>query len=568
MDKSSSSGSGGSKATLHASTVFKFVAFQDTTPNIGAKIKGHDERVKSWQDYQVTDVWFSETMVDREIKNNPVGSYIQAYMDMGKVRKEILDNYMKTLNDTEKPDAVTSPWEPVHLFPGSWVVEKKKNGETVRRPPGVFWVIIKKTKKVQQKSEEKFSSSSSGSSSIKGVLKDDKKDDKRDLYGPLPGSKASNIKSAEDPLVHQLLSAITKMNTNNNGPDMQVQLQQLQQQFAALTQNQRNQHHQQHMPMPMQMYTGFTPAPYQMQALPYQDQGMQMNTRLPLPQAPLPPNSYHQYVPSRGSPDTSPIQMNSPYSPTGFNNNSHTIYSLPNGSSSRTRISYDEEEDYNSHLNSMEPSNYPRGGAGSRRHSMSSASYGNNGMRFQDDLPHHIKHGGGGGNGMFPDMRQMQPSRGQHQQHLIGGHPHHHPHLEPGKLKMLESWRQQDNSSNSERDSEEEFRGRPESRGGDSIYMPGHLLNSRSRSGTRSGFADLSAPSSRRNSVSFGSGGMSDPRYSSGMMGLGKGFGMVNASSDDEMSMNHHDRRLMSHHMGGTPDRTMSKTPGPWPQQR
>ncbi|KAF3928951.1 hypothetical protein AA313_de0208206 [Arthrobotrys entomopaga] len=614
MDKPSSSspssGGSGGKPVLHAQTVFKFVAFQDTTSNIGAKIKGQGERVKSWQEDQVTDAWFDQAMVDREIKNNPVGSYIQSYLDMGKIRKEILDNYMKMLNETEKPDATTGPWEPVHLFPGNWVVEKK-NGVAVKRPPGVFWVIIKKMKKVQQKSDEKLPASSSSASSavaIKGVLKDDKKDvkkddkrdtkkddkkddkkdekkdEKKDLYGSLPGSKASNIKSAEDPLVQQLLSAITKINTSNNGPDMQMQLQQLQLQLAALVQSQRNQqtpqmimhHHQQQNPhmqmhqqtpqqMPMQMYPNFNQNPYQMQVqtLPYQDQGLPLNARLPLPQAPLPPNSYHQYPPSRGSPDNPPIQINSPYSQPGFN--SHTIYSLPNGSSSRMRIPYDDEEDYNSHLNSMEPQNYPRGGTGSRRHSISSSSYNHN-MRFQDDLPHHINHGGN--NGMYhQDMRHMQPSCGQQQQqHLIGNHPHHHPHLEPGKVKLLESW-QQEVSSNSERGSEDDFRGRSESRN-DSIYMPGHLLNSRSRSGPRTGFADLSAPNGRRNSVSFGGGGMGDPRYSGNVMGLGKGFGMSNAASDDEMSMGHHDRRLMSHHMGGIPDRSMSKTPGPWPQQR
>ncbi|EPS44569.1 hypothetical protein H072_1451 [Dactylellina haptotyla CBS 200.50] len=515
MDKGMSFSSA-AKAGVTLKPVYKFVAFQDTTANVGAKVKGQAERIKSWQDPpSINEAWFDQNMVDSEIKKNPVGSYIQAYMEMGNQRRQVLDNFLKTLNDSDKNEAMVGPWEPVHLCPGTWIVDKRAG---IRRPPKVFWVIIKRMKKSTPKPEDKYSSSSS----IKGVLKDE-----RNIYTSAGSSKSSPIKSETDALIQQLFQALTVANTSNNAPAMQAQLQQMQLQLQQLAQNQQRGPQTQQIPI----YNALPQPPYTQQ-MAYQDQGQQINTRLSLPQAPMAPNSFHQY----SSPDGSPIRMSAnPHYP-------HTNY-MPRDMYGQPRMPHEEEDEYlqNYHLNYPEGTSYPRGGAGSRRHSIS--SYGP-GMSFQEEMHHHQKHSGGGG--MYPSEMQ----------HMLGNHPH----LEPGKIKYLESW-QRDAASSSD-GSDEGSRGRPDSRA-DSIYLPNHLLNSRSRSLSRGGgVVDLSsAPINRRNSMSFSGGNM--PSH---MGSLGKGFGMSNSPSDDERAMGHHDRRVMAQNGMALPDRNMTRTP--WGSRR
>ncbi|KAF3910859.1 hypothetical protein ABW20_dc0106316 [Dactylellina cionopaga] len=443
---------------------------------------------------------------------------------MGAGRRGVLDEYLRTLNETDRTEDMVGPWEAEYLFPGDPIFDRRTGNN---RPPELFWVIVKRMRKVPSK----FDNSRPSNNGPRGVLKDDR----RDNWNRSPDS---------DPFVQeQLLQAVTRINTSNN-TDLLPQIQQMQYQLEAL----RNQRVQQ-VPQPVPVYANYG----QMQPMPYQEQPMQLNVRMPLPTAPVAPSSYQQFSPSRDSSGSSPVDMNRPYTPGSYNNRSP--YGQPQHHSSRTHLSYNDSDEYSrqSHLDAQESSSYPRGGAGSRRHSVSSYSHG---MSYQDEMLHHQKHGGG----MYHDMRYSPQSRGTHH---MNNHSHHHPHLEPQKVHMLESW-QHDVSSNS--DNSEDNHRRPDSRA-DSMYTSNHLSNGRPRS-SHGGVVDLSGgPSGRRNSVSFpgNSGAMIDRRHSSSMVGLGKGFGMSDSASDDGLPRGHHDQRMMHHGMD-LPDRSMTRTP--WQSRR
>ncbi|KAK6526897.1 hypothetical protein TWF281_010093 [Arthrobotrys megalospora] len=543
---SSGHSSSGSKSTTTSKPVYKFVTFEDTTPLPTQKQRNTGEVVKSWRDNQRTEVWFDKAMVDREMKVWGISEdkgYIRSLMEMGKRRREILDKYLRTLNETDKSEGMMGMWEPVCLYPGDPVTDKKTGVKI--RPPELFWVIIKREKRVP---EQKSSSGSGGSSSApKGVLKDEKK--------VSSGSRESDLAH----LAQELRSVVTHINTQANLPDVQAQLQQVMFGLSKLLQNQN-----QPAPLPL-------PAPYphpQMQGLlPFQEPPNYSRISLP---STLPPQ-YHQYPPS---PEDSQLQRMNPHVQPDVFDTRYPNNPLRDGSNrprqgfedvNRPRQGFEEDENFrNSHLNSIEPQNYPRGGAGSRRHSISSLH--SHPMNVPDEVMIQMKYdagrGGNNGGNMFnPDMQTRSS-------HMIANHPHNHHHHHSSRfdsqtrnMEMVESW-QHDNSSSSAASDDEYRIGRPDSRS--DMYTPGHLRNSRPRSSNRSGGdVDLSNGNrSRRGSVSFSDRNGPMPGHGR-MIGMGKGYGSGDSGSEDSMPV--HDQRMMMHH-GMSIDRSDTRTPAPWPR--
>ncbi|KAF3162387.1 hypothetical protein EYR41_009483 [Orbilia oligospora] len=564
---SSSSSSGAKSAGSTYKPVYKLITFEDMTefPTAAQRQRGvQTQTFKSWQSHQSTEQWMDKAMVEREIKEWPVSGgagYIKAFMSMGKSRREILNNHLKTLNDTDKTADMVGMWEPECLFPGDTVMNKK-TGQKVRSPT-LFWVIIKRQKKVPE--PPKSSSSGSGSSSSssggsssapKGVLKDDKKS--------FSGSKESDT----NPLIRELLDAVTRLNTKDNLPDLQAQLQQV---MFVLTKLLQKQEYQPSMPVAM-------PNQYpQMPVFQFQEQKLPTYSRLSLP-----PPPYNQFLPEdpqmqRMNPNVQP-NMQSIIQPNMQPNMQQNMQSnmqqnmqqgmfplnMQHDNSSRTRQTFDDNGQYsfNSHLNSTEPPNYPRGGIGSRRGSVSSLN--SHFMGGQDEMMSQRQYEGGRGGGGCNVIDQGMQSRNLQ---MVPNHPNNQrprSRSRPAQQgrHIVDSW--QHDGSSSSGGSDEEYRtghsnSRSNSREG-SIYNLNHLRNSRPRSLNRGGDVDLSSGNrSRRNSVSFSdkNGGMMVNHGR--MVNMNKGYGNDDSGSEDEIN----DQRMMMHGMSINRDHT--RTPAPWP---
>ncbi|KAK6333365.1 hypothetical protein TWF718_011179 [Orbilia javanica] len=558
----------GSKSAPVYKPVYKLVTFEDLTefPTLAQRRKSAGNQpitFSSWQDHHTTEQWVDKARVDREMEEWPVASgagYIKTFMGMGKTRREILDKYLKKLNEEDTSTDMIGAWESEYLYPGEPVLNKK-TGEKVRSAT-TFWVIVKREKRVPEplnikiqggSSSEKGSEKLKGSSGTpKGVLKDDKK------------SSHSSKDSDSNVLIQELLDAVTRLNTKDNHPDMQAQLQQAMFMMTRLAQKLEYQAPVS-ITMPAQIPAQYQPVP----VFQIQDQKLPTYTR-----SALPPPPYNQFLPEdpqlqRMNPNIQPnmqpnIQPNMQpgmqpgmqpnMQPTLTTNIQQGMFPLKlhYDNSNRARQNFDGNGGYpfNPHLNSVEPQNYPQRGTLSRR--TSSSSLNSHFMGSQSEMmPTRQYEGGRGGNMADQDMQphslQMIPSHQNNQRLRNRSRP-------PQQRPMEPSW--QHDSSSSSGGSDEEYRVSRSDGREDSVYNLGHLRN-RSRSSTRGGEVDLSPGNrGRRNSVSFSerNGMMSNHGR---MMGLNNGYEDDDSGSDDDM----HGRRMMMH--GMSINRREAKTPGP-----
>ncbi|KAK6512193.1 hypothetical protein TWF481_001084 [Arthrobotrys musiformis] len=545
------SGSGSKPTGSTHKPVYKLITFEDLTPYPTAAQKqksmrsGQPLEFKSWRTHQPTETWMDKALVEREIKEWPGtagAGYIKNLLSMGKSRREILDNHLKALNETDKSPDMVGMWEPEYLWPGEPVIDKETDKKL--RSPALFWVIVKRQKKVPEPvksaSSGSSSSSSSGSSNApKGVLKDDKK----------PSSSKESKDS--DPLVRELLDAVTRLNTKDNGLDIQAQLQQV---FFALTKLLQKQDYQVPMAVPMPMPNQYP----QMQPFPFQtDQKLPAYSRLSLP-----PPPYNQYLPSpedpqaRMNPNMQNMQSNMQLQNMQQQHQQNMFPHNPHHDNSNRSRQANDGYSFNSHLNSNESPNYPRDGAGSRRNS--TISLHSHFMGGQDEMMSKRQFEGGRGGMLEQDMQ----SRGLP---MIANHPNNQRPRNRSRGgggrqggHMVDSW--QHDGSSSSGGSDEEYRpGRSDNReDSNSIYNPGHLRNSRQRSSSR-GDIDLSGNRSRRGSVAFSDRSMMSTHGHGRMVSMNKGYGDEDSGSEDEMN----DQRMMMR--GMSINRMDTMTPAPWP---
>ncbi|KAF3930709.1 hypothetical protein ABW19_dt0208917 [Dactylella cylindrospora] len=532
-DKASGSKPGESSS---AKPVYKLIVFEDTSQK-SLKTK----TTASWTTHKKTaDTWVDQTKVERAVKESGASDFFDVFLKLGPRRREIVDDYISTLNETDKSGDYSGPWQGEYLFQGDDVIDKR-TGLKIRTPL-MFWLIVKRMKKAPG-NPKGILVGGKDSKDTRVELKDskdskDNRDKDKDTYGK-SGSKDSGKKDMDSILMQQLLQALTMKNTADNsmsGMDIQSQIQaQVQMAMRQQSQFQQNQ----------ALMFNQMPPPYQ--------EPHPMNAHNGLPSVPVVPgnmyNSPYNMSP-RHSPEHSPQMMHSSFNTTGYGN----FYSQPGFSSSRGRLERlpIDENEYNgtTHLDAIESPNYPRGGIGSRRHSISMGSH-----PYQDEMLRGQLSGGYNpayNTGYGADMNNMSQWPMRTPMQMVPN-----PTMDLAKVRQIQSWESAVSSADESGD-EMPLRDSVPRIGrisrAESMHSHGSRQRSRSRGGNRQVMIDSGAAGGRRNSISH-----------TGMHGVthNKGFGMTgipdNHSDDMTLGLGRSESRMTIHGMGI--DRNATRTP-------